>query len=273
MMASDLTDTPVILHRSDSDEIQLVSFCRGVAGIYSTRSPTKSTPNEDAAALIPWSENAGVLIVADGVGGARAGDEASKIAIQSLRKTIERARSQSQLRPAIIDGIERANARILQKLAGAATTIVVVEVQGNDIRTYHVGDSGVLLVGSHGKVKYRTMAHSPVGLAQRAGWIDESEALHHEQRHFISNFLGAPEMRIEIGSSITMSQRDTVLLASDGILDNLHQSELVELIRRGPLEKGLVNLASTVYERMVRPTDGLPSKPDDATFVCFRCNR
>ena len=70
-----------------------------------------------------------------------------------------------------------------------------------------------------------------------------------------------------------MSQRDTVLLASDGILDNLHQSELVELIRRGPLEKGLVNLASTVYERMVRPTDGLPSKPDDATFVCFRCNR
>ena len=118
--------------------------------------------------------------------------------------------------------------------------------------------------------KYQTTAHSPVGLAQTARWTDEVEALHHDQRHYISNFLGSAEMRIEIGSTKTMALRDTVLLATDGILDDLLQSELVNLIRRRPLEKCLVNLASTVHGRMVRPEEGGRSKPDDATFIVFR---
>ncbi len=269
-MASELVDSPVVLHQADSAAVQLVPFCRGKAGIYSRRSPFRTTLNEDGAALFPWNHDAGVLIVADGVGGARLGNEASGIAIESLLTTIDRAKSPSQLRPAIMDGLERANDRILRKLAGAATTVVVVEVQGTDIRTYHVGDSGVLLVGNRAKVKYRTMAHSPVGLAQGAGWIDESEALHHEQRHYISNFLGSPKMRIEIGSRIQMAPRDTLLLATDGVLDNLHESELIEIIRRGPMDKCLSSLAGSVYHRMVNPEKGSPSKPDDATFICYR---
>lgn len=271
-MANDLAQRldPVVLHRQDSDQIEMTRFCRGLAGIFSQRSPAKSTPNEDAAALLPWNDEAGVLVVADGVGGARSGDEAAKTAVDALRKTIASVTEASQLRPAILDGLERANQQILQDLAGAATTIVVVEVQGTSIRPYHVGDSVVILVGNHGKVKYQTMSHSPVGLAQRAGWIDESEALHHEQRHYVSNFLGSPEMRIELGSSMQMSPRDTVLLATDGVFDNLHQSELVELIRRGPLQRCLLNLARLVHERMVQPQEGLPSKSDDATFIGFR---
>ena len=114
------------------------------------------------------------------------------------------------------------------------------------------------------------MAHSPVGLAERAGFLDESEALNHEHRHFVSNFLGSPEMRIELGSSMKMSPRDSVLLATDGVFDNLRQSELVELIRRGPMQVCLAKLAQLVHERMAEPQSGLPSKPDDATFICFR---
>ena len=78
----------VILHHNDSDQIKLVPFCRGMAGLFSRRSPSKSTPNEDAAALLPWNDQAGVLVVADGVGGARAGDEAAKLAVDALRETI-----------------------------------------------------------------------------------------------------------------------------------------------------------------------------------------
>jgi len=169
-----------------------------------------------------------------------------------------------------MNGIERANEAVLELGVGAGTTLAAVEVQDGTVRPYHVGDSTILLVGQRGKLKLQTIAHSPVGFAVEAGVLDESEAMHHEDRHFVSNMLGVADMRIEVGSARRLARRDTLLVASDGLSDNLHKDEIVERIRTGPLAVVAERLVRDARRRMEAPIEGEPSKPDDLTFVAFR---
>ncbi len=77
-------------------------------------------------------------------------------------------------------------------------------------------------------------------------------------------------MRIEIGPSVAMARRDTLMLASDGLSDNLFADEIVEIVRKGPLPRAAESLRSSGSERMRDPRAGRPSKPDDLTFILFR---
>ncbi len=77
-------------------------------------------------------------------------------------------------------------------------------------------------------------------------------------------------MRIEVGSSLPLARRDTLLLASDGLFDNLHFAEIVECVRKGPLDEVANQLAANSRRRMTEPADDQPSKNDDLTFVLFR---
>ena len=77
-------------------------------------------------------------------------------------------------------------------------------------------------------------------------------------------------MRIEIGSRTALAIRDTVLLASDGLFDNLHFEEIIAYIRKGPLPEAAQRIVDHARKRMEDPGDGMPSKPDDLTFVIFR---
>ena len=107
--------------------------------------------------------------------------------------------------------------------------------------------------------------------AEYVGVLDESEAMQHEDRHIVSNVVGCPGMRIEIGSPIKLAPRDTVLLGSDGLFDNLRVDEIVHRVRKGPLDKAIAELAKLSRTRMVEPTDQhAMSKPDDLTIVGFR---
>ena len=183
-----------------------VSLTDGAAAVFSTRSPLKTTPNEDAVAVIPCGEGAAVLFVADGVGGGPAGEQPSTHAVEVLRRTLAGSvRDGDLLRTAIINGIEAANDKIQELGLGAATTLAAVEIQDNQVRPYHVGDSMILVVGQRGKIKLQTISHSPVGYAVESGLLDESEAMHHEDRHLVSNLLGTPEMRIELGPTIPLA--------------------------------------------------------------------
>lgn len=241
--------------------------------VYTHRSPDKEkeSVNEDCAALIPYDEHNGVLVIADGLGGLPGGSTASSLAVRRLRSSIEKAvQEQTPLREAILDGIERANRDILTQSSGAATTIAVVEIQGDRLRTYHVGDSMILLCGQRGKIKLQSVAHSPVGYAVESGMLDANEAVHHEERHLVSNVVGAPDMRIEIGVSRRIAARDTLVLASDGLFDNLYLDEIIEFIRKGNLQDAAEKLVTTTRERMREPQPGLPSHPDDLTFILYR---
>lgn len=244
----------------------------GVAAVYTARAPDQERErNEDAAAVIPLSADAGVLAVADGVGGSRGGDQASSLAVKSLCDAITSAVSEDrELRYGILNGFETANRSVIDMGIGAATTLAAVEIDGNRIRPYHVGDSKIIVVGQRGKLKTKSVDHSPVGYAVEGGFLDEDAAMNHKDRHLISNIIGSADMRIEVGPVIKLAKHDTVLLASDGLSDNLSTDEIVELIRKGPLETSVAALSERVKKRMLNPNGGSPSKPDDLTFVLFR---
>ena len=99
---------------SDMTEVDEVAVCGGLAVVSSRRSPAKETPNEDAAAIIPVNGQCGLLVVADGVGGIRSGDMASRLAVESLRDAVtDDLGDEFPVRAAIVNGIEEANRRIL----------------------------------------------------------------------------------------------------------------------------------------------------------------
>ena len=245
-------------------------FASGELVVYTAPRPGAAGGNQDGAALVELGPGRGVLAVADGLGGQPAGDEAARITLECLVDAVlgSEARGESP-RHAILDGVERASQRVQELGVGAATTLVVVEIEAGRLRTYHAGDSMILVVGQRGRRKLQTVSHSPVGYAVEAGVLDESEALHHDELHLISNMVGVPDMRIEVGSPRALAPRDTLLLASDGLLDNVHLEEIVELVRRGPLAQAARRLVEKSRARMAGQDEG-PSKPDDTTFILFR---
>jgi len=250
------------------EEPERLSVAGGNAVLFTTAAPGREL-NEDAAGMFPLGPS-GVLAVADGVGGHPAGESASRKVLECLWDALLAADpAADSLRTPILDGIEAANRALTLRGTGAATTLAVVEVRGRELRTFHVGDAAILLVGQRGRIKLQTVAHSPVGYAQEAGLLDEREALQHDERHLISNAVGTIDMRIEIGSPVTMAPRDTLLLATDGVLDNMRQQEIVDAIRAGPLDRSVETIRTTCRKRMLDEHGG-PSKPDDATLVVFR---
>ena len=251
-----------------STAVMPVSF--GVVTAFSARSPLSEGANEDAAAILPVGNDAIVLVVADGTGGCRGGHTAAKLAVRALADKVKDCADARDLRDAILDGFEQANKKVCALGIGAATTLAALEVQGNRIRSYHVGDSLVLAFGQRGKIKHQTVSHSPVGYAIEAGVISEVDAISHRDRHIVSNLVGSENMRIEIGPTLDLATNDTVILASDGLTDNLQVSEIVENVRCGELPRGVESLIGTCALRMLSPKKGEPSKPDDVTVLAFR---
>ncbi len=244
----------------------------GHAALFSCRSPTKETSNEDSSCAIePWP-GALVLVVADGLGGHASGDTASRIAVETLAEAVQAvaSRDEPSLRAALMDGIERAHGAIFALGTGGATTLAVAEIVDNVARTFHVGDSVVLIFGQRGKRKLETVAHSPVGYAVEAGYLEADDAMFHEDRHLVSNCVGRPGMRIEVGAPVGLAHFDTLVVASDGLVDNLLVDEVVTTLRKGPLGKSTHSVAQLALKRMRNEQGVGPSKPDDLTIAVFR---
>ncbi len=260
------------LYVGDADiEIHSFESPLGSLAVAVAVSSEKSTQNEDSAAIVPVNGDCLVLAVADGVGGLPTGRKASNTAVEKIREALRDVEDEdARVRTAILDGIEAANRALLEMGTGTATTLTVADIRDNQIRTYHVGDSAAWLVGQRGVIKLQTTPHSPVGFAVEAGLIDENEALNHEELHEISNVVGSNDMRIEIGPRFPIAARDTVLLASDGLFDNVLQDEIIEIIRKGPVAEAVETLWDLARRRMLGEDDSKPSKPDDFSAILFR---
>jgi len=238
---------------------------------YTGRAPDKESENQDTVGIIPYGPDAAVLVVADGAGGLPAGRRASQMAVATLNQSLQVAASRTMLlRTAILDGIESANEAVLNLANGSATTMTVVTIEGPIARMYQIGDSEAVIAGQRGVIRAQTMAHSPTGFAVEAGFLDEREALHHEERHLVSNFIGTSDMRIDVGASVSLRPKDTVLVASDGLTDNIHMHEIIELMRTGPLQDALDAIVGLALRRMTVESKRQPSKPDDLSIILFR---
>ena len=261
----------LILEGTTEPDLRHVDVGGGAAVAYTCRSPDKDTENEDTVAVIPYGPQAAVLVVADGAGGLPAGKRASLTAVTSLIESLQVAMSETMLlRTAILNGIEAANTAVLNLANGSATTMSVITIEGLSARAYQIGDSEAMVVGQRGAIKLQTTAHSPTGFAVEAGFLDQRAALHHAERHLVSNFLGTSDMRIDVGTRVELKPRDTVLVASDGLTDNVHIDEIVELSRKGPLHEALHSIVALATRRMADAVSKQPSKPDDLSLLLFR---
>jgi len=260
------------LHKSlmDYEEAQchrlLLPFGEVIA--YSHRAPYKeqSQPNQDRMAVIEIDRDNFLLVVADGVGGGPDGAYASATVVEKLAGCLEDPPKPDAVLARVIAALEDAHEEIRSKGTGAASTAAIAHVTPDSVRSAHAGDSIVFLCGQRGKHKMETIAHSPVGYALEAGVLSEDEAFTHEDRHLVSNIIGGQDMHITLGGAVKIARRDTLLVASDGLTDNLRQNEIIDTIRRGPLAAAAETLVSLCLQRM-ETTDG---KPDDMTFILFR---
>jgi len=239
----------------------------GEVAFFSSPSPDHPDRNEDSGVIIAdrkWC----VLAVSDGAGGTFGGAQAASITIEALEQTLGVRKEPQEVRAAVLDAIESADATIRGTLSGALATIAAFVVDRGTARPISVGDSICAVIGGRGKLKYRSIAHGPTGFAEEAGLLREDEALAHEERHLVSNMLGLPGMRVEVGLPLKLAPRDTVLVASDALFDNVRLEEIAVLSRRRPLASATDALAELARKRMSR--GGPLSHADDLTILAFR---
>lgn len=264
-------DKPLLYLGTDSNGIETFAIAGGTACIFTRRAPGKASDNEDSLGIVPCDGTAGVLAVADGLGGLPAGEQASATAVSQLsRHVVARCGRELSLREAILDAIEQANRIVVSRGTGSGTTFAAVEIDQHAVRPYHIGDSEILITGQRGRIKYQTISHSPVGYAVEAGFIEADEAIFHDERHLVSNIIGSADMRVEIGPKISLARYDTLVIASDGLFDNIPVDEIVNIVRTGPLRRAAQNLLEICQARMSQSSEVRPHKPDDLGFILFR---
>lgn len=253
---------------SQMSNCEILTLPQGCTAVLSRRAPYREqdSANEDAAAIISIDDTT-LMVVADGVGGYPGGAEAASLTISTIIDQLEK-QPHAERREIILSAIEAANQELLDRGIGSATTLALAEINGTTVRSYHVGDSVAMMVGQRGKLKLETVSHSPVGYAVEAGVLSEAEGFRHAERHLVSNIIGTPGMHVTLGMPMPMSKFDTLLLATDGLFDNVPRDEIIEIIRSGDLEKSANQLSERAWSKMSN-TSGI-GKPDDLTFLLFR---
>ncbi|MDI1240398.1 MAG: protein phosphatase 2C domain-containing protein, partial [bacterium] len=192
----------------------------------------KRPVNEDSFVEL---KDLGLFAVADGVGGAQAGDFASQMAMETLGEAFNNLPENFDAEQALRIAIQHANQSIftmsteLPQLASMATTIAALHVNGNIATVAHVGDSRVYRIEPDGTLKRETADHSVVEEEVRAGRMTPEQALVHPSRNVISRALGAEES-VEIDIKTIMIEPGTMfLLCSDGITRHIGDPELEQL--------------------------------------------
>ena len=245
----------------EMDEVIVHPLAAGEVALFSCRSPGR----EDRTRTAPRccrSATARTCSRSRTVSAAGAPRAASALAIDALAAALlEARREQWPLRTAVMNGIERANEAIRAARHRRLHDALGGRDRGRSRSAPTTWRLDVLLLGQRGRLKLQTVAHSPVGFAVESGLLDEAEAMHHAERHLVSNVLGVPDMRIEVGSQLRLAPRDTLLLASDGLSDNLRMDEIVALLRTGPLEVACERLADSPVRACTRRVMASPRSP------------
>lgn len=208
--------------------MERVPVLRVVDSFKGTDTGRQRRANEDAA-----FERPPLFAVADGMGGARAGEVASQIAVDVLEPGLPDGPDGIEERLAAL--VQDANARIHDlsrsdaERAGMGTTITVAHVGDEELTVAHVGDSRLYCL-REGTLERLTRDHSLVDELVREGKITQEEAEVHPQRSIITRALG-PEPQVEI-DRLTWRPRagDVYLLCSDGLTSMVSESDITRIV-------------------------------------------
>jgi protein phosphatase len=188
-----------------------------------------------------------VLVVADGVGGASAGEVASSLAITAginltlkapkwnMVMTADEVREhmdKMRYRFRQIDSILTEHARSDAALAGMSTTFTGAYSIGANLFLYHVGDSRAYLFRD-GQLAQLTHDHTAAQALADAGWISPEEVARHHMRHILTRSLGGRggDMEVEIQHSL-LADGDRLLLCTDGLTEMVPDARIAEVLGR-----------------------------------------
>ncbi len=215
--------------------------------------------NEDSLVVNPP-----LFAVADGMGGARAGEVASAVAVEA----VEGATESSEPPEAQLASIVREANRRIYNLAvadesrrGMGTTLTLAKLHGDEVSFAHVGDSRAYRMRA-GELEQLTRDHSLVAELERSGQITPEAAEHHPQRSIITRALG-PEPDVEVDTyTLTGREDDLFLICSDGLTSMISDDEVASILRSA----GSLDDAA---EELVRAANQSGGK-DNNTVILFR---
>lgn len=193
--------------------------------------------NQDCvyASVEPVGNLPNLFIVADGMGGHKAGDFASRFAVNAVRESIGASQETNPIK-LIRDAIELANRGILresdehEEMRGMGTTIVVTTIIDRYAYTANVGDSRLYLLGD--SLKQITKDHSLVEEMVRLGEITEAEARNHPDKNIITRAVGAtPNVDIDF-FDYKVEPGGMILMCSDGLSNMVEDEDIRRILRR-----------------------------------------
>ena len=193
--------------------------------------------NQDCvyASVVPVGNLPNLFIVADGMGGHKAGDFASRFAVNAVRESIGASQETNPIK-LIRDAIELANRGILresdehEEMRGMGTTIVVTTIIDRYAYTANVGDSRLYLLGD--SLKHITKDHSLVEEMVRLGEITEAEARNHPDKNIITRAVGAtPNVDIDF-FDYKVEPGGMILMCSDGLSNMVEDEDIRRILRR-----------------------------------------
>lgn len=190
--------------------------------VYASEEPVGNLPN--------------LFVVADGMGGHRAGDFASRYTVEVILKGVRADRERNPIR-IIRKAIETANLKVLEKanssdeLAGMGTTVVAATIIGHYIYVANVGDSRLYLIRD--TIEQITKDHSLVEEMVRIGEINREQARNHPDKNIITRAVGvSSRVRIDF-FDIKLERGDIILMCSDGLSNMIEDDEIERIIKEG----------------------------------------
>ena len=198
--------------------------------------------NQDTFRWTKLNDSQFLAVVCDGMGGAKSGDVASKLASEvfeaDISQSVEPDMDQQSIVKMLVDGVKSANRAVYEQslvspdFKGMGTTLVAVFLQGSAAYIINVGDSRCYYL-SEGEVSQVTEDHSVVGLMVARGQISEEEARTHPNKNLITRAVGTePDVECDC-FYLGLDQGEYLLLCSDGLSNMVSRPEMLFEITHG----------------------------------------
>jgi serine/threonine protein phosphatase PrpC len=196
-----------------------------------------------------------LAIVADGMGGYEGGQEASRLAAETL-VSVYRDSADADPQQALVEALQSAHHQIRQysfvhpELRGMGTTCTAAAIVQDQLYYVHVGDSRLYLIRD-GQITRVTRDHSYVGRLVESGMISPEEAETHPQRNILTAALGTnPELIMDSPTQPTsLRPKDVLLICSDGLWGQVRDAEILDAVDNQNVEKAGRKLIELARER------------------------
>ena len=175
-----------------------------------------------------------LFIVADGMGGHKAGDVASRYTVDEFVSLIENATEKDDI-TVISEAVTKVNTMLLEKAkespdyTGMGTTLVVATIKDEMLRVANVGDSRLYVIGTDG-IRQITRDHSLVEEMVSNGTIDRAQARTHEKKNVITRAIGGSEDVMADFFEVELGKNDTVFMCSDGLTNMIEDTQIASIL-------------------------------------------